>query len=254
MERAEQEVRFLRHVRLLIGSSRELTCAACHHPSNARRASPMQTRRPAASAIVALLLLPIGIGAQLTASKADVPPPEEVAAPIRTLLGPGAKVTTGPATLEFWWVAALAVKGTGPVEWSHVAEGSVIGAVRVSGAFKEIRGKTVKPGVYTLRFGLQPQNGDHLGASSFREHLLLSPAAVDKDAAPLGFEGTIALSKQTIGASHPAALSLDPPVATTAALSPVTNELDHKGIVFEVRTSSGSMLRFGLTLIGVIEH
>jgi hypothetical protein len=129
-----------------------------------------------------------------------------------------------------------------------------VGAVGVTGAFKEIRGKTIQPGVYTLRFGLQPQNGDHLGASPFREYLLLSPASLDTDSKPLGFEGTVAISKQTIGTSHPAALSLDPPVSSAAVLASHTNELDHKGVTFEVSTSPAGTLRFGLILIGLIEH
>lgn len=216
---------------------------------------PFGRSRPAFALIVALALLrPSVSAAQLTAAKAEAAPPDEIAAPIRALLGPGAKVTAGATTLDFWWVTSLAVKGGGPVEWAQVPEGALIGAVRISGAFKDIRGKAVKPGVYTLRFGLQPQNGDHLGASPFREYLLLSPASADADPKPLGFEGTVAISKQTIGASHPAALSLDPPIATAAPLTTTTNELDHKGIIFEVKTSSGAALRFGLILIGVIEH
>lgn len=189
--------------------------------------------------------------AQLSATKLDAPAPGEIAAPIRSLLTPAATITAGAATLELWVVSALPASGG---DWSGVAEGAIVGALRVAGTFKEIRGKTVKPGVYTLRFGLQPQNGDHLGASPFREYLLLSPAAVDTDAKPLGFDGTVALAKQTLGASHPAALSLDPPIATGAPLSTVTNELDHKGVVIEVKTASGAALRFGLTLIGLIEH
>ena len=126
--------------------------------------------------------------------------------------------------------------------------------MRVTGGFKEIRGKTVTPGVYTLRFALQPQNGDHLGVSPFREYLLISPAAADTDAKPLGFDGVVAISKQTTGASHPAALSLDPPVASAAPLSTYTNEMDLKGIVFEVKTAAGGSLKFGLILLGVIEH
>ena len=61
--------------------------------------------------------------------------------------------------------------------------------MRVSGPYKEIRGKVVAPGVYTLRYGLQPQNGDHLGISTFREFLVVSPAAVDTDPKVLGFDG-----------------------------------------------------------------
>ena len=116
--------------------------------------------------------------AQPAATPLAAPAPDTVAAPIRQQLSPeGHKVSIGQTTLEFWWVSALPVAGGGAAEWSKVAEGSLVGVVRVSGPFKEIRGKPVSPGVYTLRFGLQPQNGDHLGASAFREYLLLSPAS-----------------------------------------------------------------------------
>jgi hypothetical protein len=193
--------------------------------------------------------------AQLTVSPGSSPPPESVAAPLRPLLSTDShEVVLGSTTLEFWWVNALPVNGGGPVDWGQVAEGALVGAVRVTGAFKEIRGKTVNPGVYTLRFGLQPQNGDHLGASPFREYLLLSPASADTDPSPLGFDGTVAISKQTIGTSHPAALSLDPPVSSAAVLSVHTNELEHRGITFEVKTEPAGSLKFGLILIGVIEH
>jgi hypothetical protein len=150
-------------------------------------------------------------------------------------------------------VSSLPVAGSGSADWSKVAEGSLVGAVRVSGMFKEIRGKAVNPGVYTLRFGLQPQNGDHLGASPFREYLLLSPASSDQDPKPLGFDGTVAISKLTVGTSHPAALSLDPPVSSATPLSSYKNDLEHEGITFQVKTTSGS-LTFGLIVVGLIEH
>ena len=207
------------------------------------------------TALLFLFLLagPASAFAQLSAKPITASAPETIAAPLRGLLAPsGVSVTAGAAMLEFWWIAALPTKGA--AEWSQVAEGALVGAVRVSGAFKEIRGKTVKPGVYTLRLGLQPQNGDHLGVAPNREFLLLSPAEVDSDPKPLGFDGTVALSKQTLGASHPAALSIDPPASTAALLSPVTNEADLKGLTFEIKTASGGTLKFGLILIGIIEH
>jgi hypothetical protein len=181
------------------------------------------------------------------------PVPEVVAATIRQqLMAQGHKVAIGGTTLEFWWVSALPL-ASADADWSKVTEGALIGVVRVSGSFKEIRGKAVNPGVYTLRFGLQPQNGDHLGASPFREYLLLSPASADRDPKPLGFDGTVALSKLTVGTSHPAALSLDPPVSTAAPLSAYKNDLDHQGVTFQIKTTSGS-LTFGLILVGLIEH
>jgi hypothetical protein len=205
--------------------------------------------------VLAWLLAVAPAAAQLAVTSLASPAPDALAAPIRQQLSPeGHKVSLGATTLELWWVNALSVAGGGPPEWSKVAEGALVGVVRVSGSFKEIRGKAVNPGVYTLRFGLQPQNGDHLGVSPFREYLLLSPASADQDPKALGFDASVALSKLTVGTSHPAALSLDPPLSTAAPLSSYKTELDHQGVTFQVKTSPSGSLTFGLVLVGLIEH
>ena len=176
-------------------------------------------------------------------------PPSDLAAGVSSRLAPSAKVAVGAATLEIWLVQKLEGTGEGP-GWSTVESGALVGAVRVSGEFKEIRGKVVKAGVYTLRYGLQPQNGDHLGISTFREFLLISPAAIDTDPKVLGFDGVVALSKEVIGTAHPASLSLDPPEdAPGAALSTYKNEHGHEGVVLQI----GS-LKFGLIVSGLIVH
>ena len=176
-------------------------------------------------------------------------PPAELSAGIGSRIAPAAKVVAGDATLEIWLVQQLEKTGDGP-GWSTVESGTLVGAMRVSGSFKEIRGKVVKPGVYTLRYGQQPQNGDHLGISPFREFLLISPAAIDRDPKVPGFDGVVALSKEVIGTAHPASLSLDPPEdAPGAVLSTYKNESGHEGVVLQV----GS-LKFGLIVSGLIVH
>lgn len=175
-------------------------------------------------------------------------PPADIAAGVSLRLVPAARVVSGAATLEIWLVDKLESSG-GP-GWSGVENGTLAGALRVTGEFKEIRGKAVKPGVYTLRFGLQPQNGDHLGISTFREFLLLSPAAIDTDPKVLGFDSVVALSKEVIGTAHPASLSLDPPAdAPGAVLSTYQNEHGHDGVVLQIGT-----LKFGLIVSGLIVH
>ena len=189
-------------------------------------------------------------------------PPAELSAGIASRMAPAAKVVAGDATLEIWLVATLESsvassstpprtdRAAGAPGWSGVESGTLVGAMRVSGSFKEIRGKVVKPGVYTLRYGQQPQNGDHLGISPFREFLLISPAAIDKDPKVLGFDGVVALSKEVIGTAHPASLSIDPPEdAPGAVLSTYKNESGHDGLVLQV----GS-LKFGLIVAGLIVH
>jgi hypothetical protein len=166
---------------------------------------------------------------------------------VRGLLADRAvRVSSGGATLDFWWVVSLEGQDRG---WAGVAEGALVGAVRVAADYRDIRGRRIKPGVYTLRFALQPANGDHLGVSPFREFLLVSPAQADSDPEAAGHEGAVDLSKQTTGASHPSVWSIDPPTSADAPLSAYTNDSGHHGIVFEI----GAALRFGLILIGKIE-
>lgn len=203
--------------------------------------------------VVLLLLVVFAIGARgaedasaqtLAAEPLASAPPDELNPAIKALLGTsGAKVAAGDAGLEFWWAPLTADS------WDSLEEGTVVGALRVTGSFEEVRGKTVAPGVYTLRYGLQPQNGDHLGVSETVEFLLVSPAAADASAEPLSFDDMVAIAKQTTGTSHPASLSINPAATTDAVLSSYATGSNLQGVVFEAGT-----IRFGLVLIGTIEQ
>jgi hypothetical protein len=206
--------------------------------------------------LCAAVLVPAGGAAQsLSAKPLAEAPPSAVADAVRPLLAEeGVRVTAGAAALDFWWVKTLPVRdGAGAATWERVEEGTLVGAVRIGALYRDIRGRTIKPGVYTLRFGIQPANGDHLGVSPFRQFLLISPVGTDKDPKPLGHDPAVELAKATIGSSHPAVWSLNPPVARNAVLSASVNDEGHEAIVFEVPTSGGTTLRFGLILIGKIE-
>jgi hypothetical protein len=200
-------------------------------------------------------------GQALTATKASAPPPSEVASPIAALLAPDAvSVTVGDVPIQLWWVKALPLEAapSSAPGWENVSDGTLIGVIRVGATWHDIRGYVVKPGVYTLRFALQPQNGDHLGVSPNREFLLLAPAAVDTAPDVVGFKGAVDLSKKAVNRAHPSALSLDPPIATRPALSPVSNDIGLEGVVFSVATTfqekPAGDLAFGLILKGSIQE
>jgi len=75
---------------------------------------------------------------------------------VRALLADtGQTVTRGANTLDFWWVKALPRKpdATG-AGWPAVAEGAIVGALRLSKPLTDIRGLPIKPGVYTIRYAL----------------------------------------------------------------------------------------------------
>ena len=183
------------------------------------------------------------------------PLPAPLAPAIASQLAPGGvRVTAGTNTLTFWFLKPGSADGAAgkPLTWSDLKEGTLVGAVKIDKDFRDIRGRVVKAGTFTLRYGIQPANGDHLGVSPYREFLLLSPVALDSDPAPRGHDGTVEISKEAIGGSHPAVLSIDPPNASAASLTVTTTELGHKAIVLDAPMSGGT-LRFGLVLIGKIE-
>ena len=187
--------------------------------------------------------------------------PAEIAAPIAALLAPGGvRVQLAKTTVDVWWVKGmpLAASGSGDPAWVDVAEGTLVGAIRIAGKFADIRGRVIQPGIYTLRFAWQPQNGDHLGASPFREFLLLGPAAEDAEPKAIGYDAAVELSKKASGVTHPATLSLDPPAATEPVFSIRKNdEFGLTAVIVELPAGRGGQpagtLRFGLVVSGIIE-
>src|SRR5205807_123366 len=73
------------------------------------------------------------------------------------------------------------------------------------------RKQLIKPGVYTLRYALLPDNGNHMGVAPQRDFLLASPATDDQDAATVTIDQTLALSRKATGSNHPSVWSLGPP-------------------------------------------
>ena len=72
----------------------------------------------------------------------------------------------------------------------------------------DYRDQTIAKGVYTVRYGLQPVNGDHLGVSPFRDYALLLPAAKDTSTDDLAKKPLEERSAESAGTSHPAVLML----------------------------------------------
>jgi hypothetical protein len=114
----------------------------------------------------------------------------------------------------------------GAIQFPFLDEGELLGALRFPGEGHDYRDQTIGKGVYTLRYGLQPQNGDHLGVSEFRDYMLLVPAAKDKDLANLPQKKLEGQSAESAGTSHPAVLLLlsAPGSAASSGASLIHNE------------------------------
>src|SRR5262249_23218238 len=193
--------------------------------------------------LLALLSLVLTQAADLRGVTHTDPVPTEIAAPVAAKVAPGGvRATANGATITFWWVKDLPAASL-----KEVPGGTLIGVTKLEAAVRDIRGHLMKAGVYTLRYGIQPGTDDHFGISPFRDFLLLSPAAIDKDPAAVSHDATVDLSKQTLGGKHPAVWSIDPPAAKDAPLTVYTTDLGHKSLIVEV-----GQLKFGIVLIGRI--
>ena len=138
-------------------------------------------------------------------------PPAETAA-LNASLGSGVKVSApdGAPLLEIWFVAKEPTGGQpqDSASFTSIPNGALLGVVRFAKTHRDRRGQTVKPGVYTMRYGLFPLNGDHLGVAPQRDFLVLSPAAVDASTATVdNFDTLMDMSKKASGTPHPLVFS-----------------------------------------------
>jgi hypothetical protein len=149
--------------------------------------------------------------------------PEGLSEKISAALDPqGATVSGGDgAVCTVWLAKPLSVKPkfkpTLTVKYG-LTQGQLVGAMQVhSESYSDFRGQPVKPGVYTLRYGLQPEDGNHVGTSETSDFLLAIPAESDSDPGVLKVKPLFKQSAKATGSNHPAIFSLLPPEEKTAA-------------------------------------
>ncbi len=86
--------------------------------------------------------------------------------------------------------------------------GQLIGVLRFTRRGSDFRDQTISRGVYTLRYGLQPVDGNHEGTSPTRDFLLLVNAESDTSVEPKELQALMDASAEAAGSSHPAMLCL----------------------------------------------
>jgi hypothetical protein len=144
-------------------------------------------------------------------------PPKELAAPIQAALSQTGIRVTGPSgpVCDLWLGKAISGNANAPqtlgVVFPQFAQGTLIGALRLPNSTKDYRKQLIKAGVYTLRYALVPENGNHMGVAPQRDFVLASPATADQDASTITIDQTMALSRKATGSNHPSVWSLAPP-------------------------------------------
>jgi hypothetical protein len=185
-------------------------------------------------------------------------PPNELAAPVRAALSSTGIRVTGPSgpVCDLWLGKAVPGKANAPqtlgVVYPQLAQGTLVGAIRFPNVVKDYRKQAIKAGVYTLRYALVPENGNHMGVAPQRDFVLASPAAADQDAATLSIEQTMALSRKATGSNHPSVWSLGPPEDHPKSLPSAfhLDEGDQWLVEFSLPLQGGSPLSMALVVVG----
>lgn len=154
---------------------------------------------------------------KLSAKVEKVAPPEALAEPIRKLLDEEALVTRdGDAELmTVWFRTEIPAKATpeqvkNGLTYREIPEGVLVGAIRFPAKFTDYRKQEIAAGVYTLRFAVQPDIGDHTGTAPHPEFCLMCPAKEDTSTDPIEKKKLIEVSSLVNEGRHPAVLLLWP--------------------------------------------
>jgi hypothetical protein len=188
--------------------------------------------------------------------------PTELAPAIREALGSTALRVIGPQgpLCEIWLRAAVPARASVEqklgVAYGQFEEGTLFGAVRFLLESRDFRKQLVKPGVFTLRYALNPVDGNHMGVSPIRDFLLLLPAAEDVNPANVTRDDTLKLSKKSIGLNHPSVWSIASGEGEHAKLPDVVRleEEDAWVLYFRIQVQpageAAARLTLGLIVVG----
>jgi hypothetical protein len=150
--------------------------------------------------------------AKLTVVEAG--PPKELSQPIRSVLPTKAIriADQGKPLWDFWFRKRIPVAekpDADSLAVTTIKEGTLLGAVRVYRRRYDFKDLEIPPGVYLLRFGVQPEDGNHLGVSPTRTFALLVPAKIDPRVDDFAeHDAVVKASASVLGEKHPSTLNL----------------------------------------------
>ncbi len=205
---------------------------------------------------VFLLFLSVACAAQVKLEKAGPMTDAAVPASTRNVLeASGWRVLRGEGTplAEIWLRKSLPAPA-GPaakdVLYPELSPSMMVGIVSFPKGARDYRGQSIKAGIYTLRYELLPEDGNHLGVAPNRDFLLLLPVAADADPnARYDSAQMVKLSAQAAGTNHPAAFAMLP--RETRDVPRAFENADSFTVFAGVlRTDSGKIVPFELVVKG----
>lgn len=200
---------------------------------------------------------------KFTIKSGDAAPPKELNPSIAKLLSKNSiqLLDAGGKTIgEFWFRGDIPADATAEqikngLTYREIRQSEVLGAVRFDQDWTDYRKQKVKAGVYSLRLGYQPADGDHQGSSDFQEFLLLVAADKDKSPALMEFKHLSETSSKSIGTGHPGVFMLAPNATPAAKPDIAARPKNHwvintKGDIVVGGKKVGASFGIGLNVVG----
>lgn len=173
---------------------------------------------------------------------------------LEKLDAPGARVVGSQGAVCTVWlrkgVPTKADSGAMGVIHGGLENGSFLGALHFPKEGADFRARPIKPGYYTLRYALIPQDGAHMGVFQTRDSLVLSPVSVDTDLEKnLSFDEMVKLSRQASGTPHPAFLVMSAVYDSQNLPAIAKDDLGNWSLQLKLQGTSGE-LPVGITVVG----
>jgi hypothetical protein len=177
----------------------------------------------------------VALASEFTVKVVEKEPPREVDAAIRQAVQAKAvQLLDGDkAVCEFWFNLTVPLKSkpdAGEKALQAVKETTLLGVVALHTTQRDYKDNEIAAGTYTARFGLQPQDGDHLGTADYPYFAVLIPAKADTKLE--GFADARSMLKASgkdTSSGHPVVLSLRPVSTEDGGLPKLTEPVpDHK--------------------------
>lgn len=143
-------------------------------------------------------------------------PPESVSSEIAaTMASTAYEISKGDKTLyRFWFGKALKLQAKPDAPGNgldQLVQPSVMGVLEVLQEHRDYRDDELSENVFVIRYGIRPNDGNHLGTSDFRHFGVLVPAEKDTKINGIdGYKPLVKASSYDTVSDHPVILSLRP--------------------------------------------
>lgn len=184
--------------------------------------------------------------ADLALKVTDKAPSSDLDSSFTALLQPKAiqLVDGDKPAFEFWFCKEVTLDSKPESDakaMDSLKQAQFLGAVTVAAGQKDYRDDDLPAGVYTMRYCLQPTDGNHQGTADFGYFVLLTSTKNDpKLDALANYKAVVKASGKDSPNEHPHVISLRPPSSTEGDSPKLMQPLpDHKSIRIKIPAKAG---------------